>query len=153
MWGFARLSHWAGHPHAIYFWTIVTIAMCHIERKYCNIVLSMLEECGKGPGQDAQSFNIAIAACSRASQWAKAMRGMAVPSTFFFGVCVCVCWDFIWHASPLLIGFWVLLASHSGIASRPKRKLGARCSAPVRKPGCLKRLLDSYCSSFDSGGL
>eukprot|EP00435_Cladocopium_sp_Y103_P052270 s1114_g16.t1 len=41
--------------------------------KYCNIVLSMLEECGKGPGQDAQSFNIAIAACSRANQWEKAI--------------------------------------------------------------------------------
>ena len=45
------------------------------ERKYCNIVLSMLEECGKGSGQDAKSFNIAIAACSRANQWEKAMCG------------------------------------------------------------------------------
>ncbi|CAK9066569.1 unnamed protein product, partial [Durusdinium trenchii] len=43
------------------------------EPKHCKVVLSMLEECGKGPGQDAQSFNIAIAACSRASQWQKAI--------------------------------------------------------------------------------
>lgn len=42
-------------------------------RKYCRIVLLMLEECGNGPGQNARSYNIAISACSRASQWEKAV--------------------------------------------------------------------------------
>ena len=42
-------------------------------RKYCSTVLSMLEECGNGPGQNARSYNIAISACSRASQWEKAI--------------------------------------------------------------------------------
>ena len=44
-----------------------------LSRAYCDHVLSMLEECQRGPGPNFWSFNIAISACSRAGRWQQAI--------------------------------------------------------------------------------
>ncbi|CAJ1340837.1 unnamed protein product [Effrenium voratum] len=76
----------------------------------CDLVLSILEECGRGPGLDTQSFNIAVAACGRANRWQKAIDFLEVmrsarsqPDLYSYTSAISACKEAAaWKAAELL---------------------------------------------------